>query len=95
MKIISWNIRGLGSSVKKRFISKLIKERAPEVLLIQETKVDKFEIDSIRRMWGKVEVDFAEVGAEGASGGLLTMWNKEALKPILFQLKDTLFLSQK
>lgn len=33
MKILLWNIRGLGSTVKKRFVSKLIKERGPDVVI--------------------------------------------------------------
>ena len=36
MKFISWNIRGMGSGVKKRFVSKLISHRNPDFMLIQE-----------------------------------------------------------
>lgn len=43
MKIISWNIRGIGSSLKKRFISKIIRERSPDVLFLQETKVESLK----------------------------------------------------
>lgn len=65
MKIISWNIRGLGSSVTKRFVSKLIKDRSPDVLLLQETKIERFELSVMQRMWGSSDVEDVESGAVG------------------------------
>lgn len=65
MKIISWNIRGLDSSHKKRFMPKLIKERDPDVVLIQEMKIEKFESMVVQRLWGITNVDYAESGAHG------------------------------
>ncbi|KAI8563375.1 hypothetical protein RHMOL_Rhmol03G0107200 [Rhododendron molle] len=56
MKIISWNIRDMGSSVKKRFLTKLIKERNPDVIMIQETKIEKFEVVAVQRLWGNTRV---------------------------------------
>ncbi|KAH7864902.1 hypothetical protein Vadar_031844 [Vaccinium darrowii] len=81
MKIISWNIRGLGSSVKKRFLSKLIKEREPDIVMIQETKLETIERKTAQKLWGSTEVGFTESGAIGASGGILILWNKELFKP--------------
>ena len=40
MKFISWNIRGMGSEVKKRFVSKLISHRNLDFMLIQESKME-------------------------------------------------------
>ncbi|KAG5539950.1 hypothetical protein RHGRI_020247 [Rhododendron griersonianum] len=62
MKIISWNIRGLGSSTKKRFVSKLIKDRYPDILFLQETKIERFEMSVVHRMWGTADVEYAEYG---------------------------------
>lgn len=36
MQIISWNIIGLGSFVKKKFLSKLIKRRKPNMVLCKK-----------------------------------------------------------
>lgn len=36
------------NSVKKRFLSKLIKEVNPEILIVQESKVEKFEFSEIK-----------------------------------------------
>ncbi|KAH7842137.1 hypothetical protein Vadar_001885 [Vaccinium darrowii] len=72
--------QGLGSAVKKRYLSKLIKERRPQIMLVQETKVEIFEKAVIQRFWGNAEVEYAESRAVGASRGILTMSNKEDFK---------------
>lgn len=38
MKIMSWNIRGLGNKVKKRELKGLIDGERPDFVCIQETK---------------------------------------------------------
>lgn len=68
MKIITWNIRGLGSTVKKRFLSMLIKERSPGIFLVQETKLESVEVLDIQKLWGKANVDFVVSGAVGKWG---------------------------
>lgn len=76
MQIISWNIRGLGSSVKKRFVLKLIKKRKPDMVLIQETKLETIDVCLVQNLWGSGDFGFACSSASGASGGLLAIWNK-------------------
>jgi exonuclease III len=39
MKIVSWNCRGMGQKEKKEAMGKLIKSKKPQILLIQETKM--------------------------------------------------------
>lgn len=80
MRILSWNIRGLGSRVKKRFLSKLIKERRPDFIFIQETKMELVEPSDYHRLWGNLEVEGVFSKSEGASGGLISMWNKEVFR---------------
>lgn len=80
MQIISWNIRGLGSSIKKWFLFKLIKKRKLDVVFVQETKLENVDVFAIQKIWGHGEFDFACLSAIGASGGLLVIWNKEFFK---------------
>lgn len=68
MQIISWNIRGFGSSVKKRFVSKLIKKRKPDMILIQETKMESIDRFIVQKLWGNGDFEFAFSEASGASG---------------------------
>ena len=38
MKIISWNIRGLGSRKKQRVVKDFLRLQNPDVVMFQETK---------------------------------------------------------
>ena len=50
MKIISWNVRGLGSSNKRRVIKDFLRLEKSDVVMIQETKKEKCD----RRLVGSV-----------------------------------------
>lgn len=39
MKIISWNVRGLGGLEKRKEVRALIQDKCPFILCIQETKL--------------------------------------------------------
>jgi exonuclease III len=39
MRIISWNIRGLGGLVKKKEVKKLVGEKNPSIVCLQKTKL--------------------------------------------------------
>ncbi|KAL8466822.1 hypothetical protein ACS0TY_035764 [Phlomoides rotata] len=42
-----------------------------------ETKLGKIEDIMVRRLWGKGNMDWTFKAAEGNSGGILTIWNKD------------------
>ena len=71
MKIISWNVRGLGSRNKRRMVKDFLRSENPDVVMIQETK--KVECD--RRFVGSVWIirnkEWVALSACGASGGIL------------------------
>lgn len=73
MRITSWNTRGLNAPNKKRLLKKHLKSFNSEIILIQETKLNKVEGDKISKMlglWGSIFIE-----AIGASGGLGIIWN--------------------
>jgi exonuclease III len=74
MKIISWNCRGMGSKVKEEATRSLIRREAPDILLIQETKMEDIEFLQISKKVWKGSSGQA-VSARGASGGLGSLWN--------------------
>jgi len=80
MKIISWNIRGLGSFEKKREVRNLVREKNPFILCIQETKLSVFDSIVYKSMWGGENVDFSFQPSVGASRGLVTMWDVSEVK---------------
>jgi exonuclease III len=40
MKVVSWNCRGMGNKTKEEAMKSLIRIEAPDILLIQETKME-------------------------------------------------------
>ena len=43
MIIVSWNYRGMGSPVKENATRDILKNENPDILMIQETKVNNQE----------------------------------------------------
>ncbi|KAK3175726.1 hypothetical protein Dsin_032613 [Dipteronia sinensis] len=82
MLAISWNIRGLGKAEKKRAVRCLVEKHKPIMLFLQETKLSSFDNRLVRILRGSVLNRGMGVEAEGASGGLLSLWNED-----LFEVK--------
>ena len=54
MQFVSWNCRGLGSKSKEEAVKDLVRMTSPEVLLIQETKMEEPEtIQASKNFWKK------------------------------------------
>ncbi|KAL4341050.1 hypothetical protein GQ457_08G035770 [Hibiscus cannabinus] len=73
MRIISWNVRGMSSDVKVSAIRKLIRSFRIDMILIQETKKEVFDISEIHKLWFDDEFGFKFSASVGRSGGLLTI----------------------
>ncbi|GKD97331.1 RNA-directed DNA polymerase, eukaryota [Tanacetum coccineum] len=79
MKGISLNCNGFGSSIKKNWVSDIVKADLPIFFGIQETKLEHIDSCLIRSIWSNLNVDFAFCDSTGALGGILTISHKEAL----------------
>lgn len=73
MKVTSWNARGLNAPNKRRLLKQHLKKINSEIILIQETKLNRIEGDKISKTLGLWDSIFTE--AIGASGGLGIIWN--------------------
>lgn len=63
----------MGSKVKEEAIRSMIRTETPDILLIQETKLeDSVFRQTSKRLWFKSEA--RAVSARGASGGIGTLW---------------------
>ncbi|KAL7167318.1 hypothetical protein ACSBR2_037897 [Camellia fascicularis] len=51
MKMLSWNIRGLGRSEKRCKIKNVVKDRQIDILLIQETKRSNIQARDAKSIW--------------------------------------------
>jgi exonuclease III len=75
MKIISWNIRGLGVVVKRKEVHKLIRETSLSIVCLQEIKLSLYDDFLCTSLWGNAPHAFFFRPSVGASGGLLTIWD--------------------
>ena len=73
MRITTWNARGLNAPSKKRILKHNLKNFESDIILIQETKLNKSESSSLGRSIGNWSLITQE--AAGASGGLGVIWN--------------------
>jgi len=56
----------------------LVGEKLPWIVCLQETKLSAFDSSIVTSLWGNSSFNFSFRPSEGASGGLLIMWdNKE------------------
>lgn len=76
MRIISWNVNGLRAVIKKNFLD-YIKEESPDILCLQETKLQEeqipeevFAIEGYHKYWSYAE--------------------KKAIQVLLFSLRNNL-----
>ncbi|CAK8536131.1 unnamed protein product [Lathyrus sativus] len=75
MNLVSFNVRGCCSSLKRRRISQIIQRGSADIFLIQETKINKMEAGIVNSMWRNYDMDWSAQNSIGNSGGILTMWN--------------------
>jgi len=74
MKYVSWNCRGLGSILKEEALKDIVRMYTPEVLLIQETKIEEEALLQVSNKYWKKGQGKA-ISARGASGGIATFWD--------------------
>ncbi|XP_028089252.1 uncharacterized protein LOC114289686 [Camellia sinensis] len=80
MKLLSWNIRGLGKAEKQGRIKKLLQDRHIDVAFFQETKKAVVSEITTRRLWGCRNMDYMSVDPEGTAGGLLCIWDPDVFQ---------------
>ncbi|GKV48490.1 hypothetical protein SLEP1_g55300 [Rubroshorea leprosula] len=68
--------QGRGSVLKRKEVGKLVKVERPDVLFLQETKLEVVQGNLCRSMWFSDEFEWVMKESVGASGGLLCVWNR-------------------
>lgn len=77
MKIMAWNVRGLGSARKRILIKETIKKARIDIVMIQETKLKVINQKWVRSIWSSWNKNWAYLPSFGASGGQLIIWKDE------------------
>jgi exonuclease III len=81
-KIVIWNVRGLNVLNKRMRIKGLLREWKADFVPLLETKMEVITGAVVRRLWGCQHVDWCYMGASGASGGILIMWDRPVIEKI-------------
>jgi hypothetical protein len=76
MIVGSFNIRGLGSRVKRRKVRDIITSENLDFIALQETKLEGISGSLCCRLWGSNDCDWVFLPAVGNSGGILSLWRK-------------------
>lgn len=77
MKILSFNVRGAGSTVKSKEVRDLIYKLNVDVCCLQETKLENMSEFMARSLWGDGNFGWVVRNSCGRSGGIMTLWNSE------------------
>ncbi|GMI73679.1 hypothetical protein HRI_001037200 [Hibiscus trionum] len=77
LSILTWNVRGLGSSERIRMVRNLIKEKKPKLIFLQETKLANFTPATLRRLGCSKDMSSVFAPALGSAGGLLVAWESD------------------
>ena len=76
MIIVSWNIRGLNSKGKQRYIKEKLKKEKPSIMILQETKITMQQMEGIIRN-SKLHYEIMGRDAIGSAGGIAILWNPD------------------
>jgi len=79
MKKIFYNVRGLGGFEKRGEVQRLVSKKKPYVLCIQESKLGVVDDMIVSSIWGTSLYGFSFQPSVGASGGLLTVWDRNLI----------------
>ncbi|GMI93033.1 hypothetical protein HRI_002972600 [Hibiscus trionum] len=77
MKLLSWNVRGLGKPRTVGRLKQKLREEGPSIIFFMETKVKDSKMAGIRRKCGFS--NGIDVSAIGRSGGLSMGWKSSCI----------------
>ena len=80
MKIISYNVRGLGKGVKWGAIRRLEKQEGVDMICLQETKKELVDKAMCQALWGHVEINWEMLPAINSAGGILCLWGDNSFR---------------
>ncbi|RVW22690.1 hypothetical protein CK203_099596 [Vitis vinifera] len=79
LKLLSWNVRGVNESTKRKVIKSVIRKQKVDLFCIQETKVQVMSDRVVRSLGSGRFLDWKALDACGSAGGILICWDKRVL----------------
>lgn len=82
-RLLCWNVCGLNSENRQREVRSKIDESECDIICLQETKCEAFDWRLIRKFCPKKFDSFAYAPSDGASGGIIVIWNSSVFHGVL------------
>jgi exonuclease III len=82
-RVLCWNVRGLNADTRQREVRSKIEESECDIICLQETKCEEFDWRLLRKFCPKKYDSFSYAPSQGASGGILVVWNSSVFKGCL------------
>ena len=82
IKILSWNVRGVNDSEKRKVIKNLIRTNRVDLVCLQETKVQEMNVDMVCSLEVGRFLNWTALNAEGSVGGILLYWDKRRISMV-------------
>ena len=77
MIVLSWKCRGLGNHWVVEVLTELMRQKAPTILFLMETKLSIREMEPIKTELGYPSM--LAISSEGRKGGLALLWVAEVV----------------
>ncbi|XP_058765704.1 uncharacterized protein LOC131639219 [Vicia villosa] len=82
MIVGTFNIRGGGSLIKRKWINSIIANGKTDMFLLQEIKFKVVSDSVAKSFWGMEDIGFSYSGEDGMSGGVFTLWKIQSVSVI-------------
>ena len=83
-KVLCWNVRGINSDKKLLALCNAISSSGCSVICLQETKRATFDLAFVKLFCPKKFDKFEVVPSQGASGGLIVLWDSSVFPGCVF-----------
>ncbi|RVW44281.1 hypothetical protein CK203_071062 [Vitis vinifera] len=80
LRILSWNVRGVNDSAKRKVIKAMIRSQRVDMFCLQETKIQSMTEGLVRSLGTGRFLNWGTVDAQGTAGGILICWDKRTLE---------------
>lgn len=78
--LISWNVNSIRKRKRRVRLHECVKIWKPDILLLQETRLEDCDARIISQIWGKGNCGWCAINSVGFSCGILIIWNKSTIE---------------
>lgn len=82
MKILSWNVRGLGARSKRALIKDLICSVNHDIAILQESWLNQIDRRIVKSIWSSRHIAWLALNAINSAGGILIMWKETEIEVV-------------